>query len=88
MVVQAYILVQTNVGKAADAFAVSGNRVAFLAPEAQQGADLNDDGDTTDRVVHVYELRDEQIVRATLGYKSKAEAIEAVGPSAQDAHAD
>ena len=36
----------------------------------------------------VYELRDEQIVRATLGYKSKAEAIEAVGPSAQDAHAD
>ena len=36
----------------------------------------------------VYELRDEQIVRATLGYKSKAEALEAVGLSAQDAHAD
>jgi ketosteroid isomerase-like protein len=35
------------------------------------------------RQFDVYELRDEQIVRATLGYKSKAEALEAVGLSEQ-----
>ncbi len=47
----------TNVGKAADSMAVSGNRVAFLVPEAQQGTkSLNGDGDTLDRVLHVYEL--------------------------------
>ena len=46
----------TNVGRAADALAVSGNRVAFLSPESQQGTDLNDDGDTDDRVVGVYEV--------------------------------
>ncbi len=47
----------TNVARAADTLTVSGNRVAFLSPEAQQDVDdLNDDGDALDRVVHVYEL--------------------------------
>jgi len=46
----------TNVGRAADALAIEGNRVAFLSPESQQGADLNDDGDTSDRVVGLYEI--------------------------------
>lgn len=46
----------TNVGRAADALALAGDRVAFLVPEAQQGEDLDGDGDTTDRVVHVYGL--------------------------------
>ncbi len=46
----------TNVARAADTLVVSGNRVAFLSPEAQGGDDLNDDGDALDRVVHVYEL--------------------------------
>ncbi|HEV7735161.1 MAG TPA: hypothetical protein VGR62_23525 [Candidatus Binatia bacterium] len=46
----------TNVARAADALVVSGNRVAFLVPEAQQNASvLNGDGDALDRVVHVYE---------------------------------
>ena len=47
----------TNVGRAADTLAVSGNRVAFLSPEAEQGGtSLNKDGDALDRVLHVYEL--------------------------------
>jgi Tol biopolymer transport system component len=46
----------TNVGQAADTLAVSGNVVAFLTPEAaQNGLDLNVDGDPTDRVVQFYE---------------------------------
>jgi len=45
----------TNVARAADAFAVSGSRVAFLVPEAaQKASDLNGDKDELDRVVHVY----------------------------------
>lgn len=45
----------TNVGRAADAFAVSGSRVAFLVPEAaQKASDLNGDKDALDRVLHVY----------------------------------
>jgi ketosteroid isomerase-like protein len=36
----------------------------------------------------VYEFRDAKIVRVTLGYSSKAEALEAVGLSEQDAYAD
>ncbi len=46
----------TNVARAADVLTVSGNRVAFLAPEAQENEDLNNDDDTDDRVVHVYEV--------------------------------
>jgi len=45
----------TNVGRATDAFAVSGSRVAFLVPEAaQKASDLNGDKDALDRVLHVY----------------------------------
>lgn len=46
----------TNVGQAVDSIAVSGDRVAFITPEAEQGAtSLNGDGDTTDRVAQVYD---------------------------------
>ena len=46
----------TNVGVAADVIAVSANRVAFLAPEADQGGvSRNGDADSTDRVLHVFE---------------------------------
>lgn len=48
--------VWTSVGRAASSLAVSGNRVAFLVPEAQQGAvSLNGDVDAVDDVLHVYE---------------------------------
>jgi ketosteroid isomerase-like protein len=40
------------------------------------------------RQFDTYEFRDGKVVRATLGYRSKAEALEAVGLSEQDAHAD
>jgi len=46
----------TNVARAADDLAVEGAHVAFLVPEAAQGnVSLNGDGDTGDRVVHVYD---------------------------------
>jgi Tol biopolymer transport system component len=46
----------TNSNQAADALSVSGEIVAFLSPEANQNASiLNGDGDSDDRVVHVYE---------------------------------
>ncbi|HEV7733486.1 MAG TPA: hypothetical protein VGR62_15065 [Candidatus Binatia bacterium] len=45
-----------NVGQAADALAASGDRVAFVTPEAaQDDGSLNGDGDTTDRVAQVYD---------------------------------
>src|SRR4051794_15423187 len=40
------------------------------------------------RQFDVYELHDGKIIRAILGCKSKGEALEAVGLSEQDAHAD
>src|SRR5439155_20757081 len=46
----------TNVGQAADTVDVAGSVVAFITPEAAQGhQDLNGDGDTTDRVLQVYD---------------------------------
>ncbi len=48
----------TNVGQAADAIAISGDRIAFITPEAAQGAgSLNGpaDTDTSDRVAQVYD---------------------------------
>jgi len=45
----------TNVGKAADAIAVSGSLVAFTVPESAQGVDLDGDGDQGDRVLHLYD---------------------------------
>lgn len=45
-----------NVGQAADTMAVSGDRGAFITPEAAQGAgSLNGDPDTTDRVAQVFD---------------------------------
>src|SRR5439155_999274 len=46
----------TNVGQAADTVDVAGSVVAFITLEAAQGhQDLNGDGDTTDRVLQVYD---------------------------------
>ncbi len=45
----------TDVGQAADVAEVSGALVAFITPEAMQGADLNGDHDKTDRVIQVYD---------------------------------
>lgn len=44
-----------NVAQAADRIGACGSRVAFITPEAAQGADLNGDGDATDRVLQIYE---------------------------------
>jgi Tol biopolymer transport system component len=44
-----------NIGQAADALAVSGQVAAFITPEAAQGAILNGDGDTSDRVLQVWD---------------------------------
>jgi Tol biopolymer transport system component len=47
--------VWTNTGRAGDAVAVAGSVVAFTTPEAAEGgADLNHDGDSRDRVLHVF----------------------------------
>ena len=40
------------------------------------------------RVADVFQLRDGKIVRGTFGYENLREALEAVGLSEQDAHAD
>ncbi|MBY0277560.1 hypothetical protein K2Z84_19680 [Candidatus Binatia bacterium] len=46
----------TNTAQAADAVAISGNRVAFVTPEAAQGAgSLNGDADADDRIAQVYD---------------------------------
>jgi hypothetical protein len=44
-----------NVGQAADSLDVVDDAVAFLTPEASQGADLDADGDTADRVLQVFD---------------------------------
>ena len=38
-----------------DSIALEGDRVAWLADERDEGADLNGDGDESDRVLHVYD---------------------------------
>jgi hypothetical protein len=43
----------TNIGQAGDSIDAAGSLVAFLTPEADQNADLNGDGDKTDRVLQV-----------------------------------
>lgn len=46
----------TSTAQAADVVAISGDRVAFVTPEAQQGAgSLNADTDADDRVAQVYD---------------------------------
>jgi Tol biopolymer transport system component len=46
----------TNVRQAADMVQVEGTLVAFITPEAAQGnTDLNGDGDTTDRVLQLFD---------------------------------
>ncbi|HEV7731174.1 MAG TPA: hypothetical protein VGR62_03385 [Candidatus Binatia bacterium] len=45
-----------STGQAADALDITGSIVAFLTPERNQGAaSLNDDADTDDRVVQIYD---------------------------------
>ncbi|MBI3784005.1 MAG: PD40 domain-containing protein [Deltaproteobacteria bacterium] len=45
----------SNVGQAGDTIDASGGLVAFITPEADQNADLNGDGDKSDRVLQVYD---------------------------------
>src|SRR5262249_51919712 len=45
----------TNTGQAADTIRACGALVAFITPEAGQGADLNGDGDRNDRVLQLYD---------------------------------
>jgi len=45
----------SNLSLAADAIAMAGEVLAFTVPELSQGADLNGDGDTDDRVLHVFD---------------------------------
>jgi len=45
----------TNTGRAGDALAAVGTRVAFITPEAAQGGDVNGDGDSDDRVADLYD---------------------------------
>jgi len=47
----------TNLGLAITSFHTNGERVAFLVSEANQGVDLNGDGDTSDRVLHVHDAQ-------------------------------
>ncbi len=47
---------------AADAIAIVDGVVVFLTPEAAQGVDLNDDGDTRDRVLQLYDADAARIV--------------------------
>ncbi len=65
-----------NVGQVADAFAISGNVVAFITPEAAQGdGSLNDidvdapDLDDTDRVAQVYDAATATLTN--LGYAAE-----------------
>ncbi len=44
-----------NSGQAADELQMAGSRGVFLTPEAAQGAILNGDGDTADRVLQVFD---------------------------------
>jgi hypothetical protein len=43
-------------GEAGDSVAVVGTTLAFTSPEAEAGADLNEDGDLLDRVVRIFRL--------------------------------
>jgi cysteine-rich repeat protein len=53
----------TNVGESADTLAVAGSIVAFLTSEPKESpTPLNADGDTTDRVVQVYDADTEQLI--------------------------
>jgi len=55
----------TNLGQAADAFAISGDRIAFITPEAAQGdGSLNDKPkqDVDDRVAQVYDAATSSLV--------------------------
>ncbi len=55
-----------NLGLAVDSFQADGDLVAFLVPEGSQNADLNSDGDVSDKVLHV---RDAQLgFTRNLGY--------------------
>lgn len=44
-----------STGKAADAMVLCGDVLAFLSPESAQGVDLNGDGDTSDRVLQLFD---------------------------------
>jgi len=52
-----------NIGQAADAVSISGDRLAFITPEADQDeTDLNGDNDEIDRVAQVYDVSGASLV--------------------------
>ncbi len=46
----------TNVGLASSGVQIDKERVAFTVSESGEGTDLNGDGDTSDNVLHVFEV--------------------------------
>jgi len=65
----------TNVGQAAESIAIKGGVVAFLTDEATQGgASINNDGDTSDHVLQVYDAAGGLVFHA--GSTPRAEAAE------------
>ena len=66
-------------------FIDAGHQVVCVTDYSGKGRE----GLTTNlRVADVFEVRSGKVVRATLSYSSREEALEAVGLSEQDAHAD
>ncbi|HEU04417.1 MAG TPA: hypothetical protein ENH95_04800, partial [Nitrosopumilus sp.] len=46
----------TNLGFSISGFLLDGNTLAFSVSESGEGTDLNNDSDTNDRVMHVYDV--------------------------------
>lgn len=68
----------TNVGQAADTLTLVGDLAVFLTPESAQATKLNGDGDTTDRVIQIYEAA----ARRLTNLKQAAEEV-VVGTTAE-----
>jgi hypothetical protein len=51
-----------DLDEAADALDVSGGLAGYLVPESAQGADLNGDGDTGDRVLRIYDAATDAVL--------------------------
>jgi Tol biopolymer transport system component len=54
--------VWANTRQAADMVQLCGSLVAFITPEAAQGADLNNDGDRSDRVLQLYDPSTDTVI--------------------------
>jgi len=66
-----------NVGRSADdMIRVDGHRVAFVAHESQEATDFNEDGDTNDRVVQLYDVDTAMITNIGLAQSSVMSAAD------------